>query len=1569
MGAAASRSQCVLVGADSLLIECAQVMLDRGHHVVAIVAGSPRVAAWAAARGLLTLAVDDAHSWVDQLAGQDIDYLFAITHLRVLPAAALALPHVMAINFHDGPLPQFAGLNTPVWGLLHGEAEWGVTWHQLTETVDAGDILVQRRFALATRETSLSLNTSNVAHALDSFDELLDLLEAGTLVGRPQDPAAEHGVYRRADRPLGVLDWAQSASGLDRLVRALQFGPHPNQVAAAVMWHPASPVIVESAEVVHLPHGAPPGEVLSADENGFTVACAADAVRLSRFSQLSGAAIDPPAVLAAIGGVGTILPTLTDDDRRLLGRQAAAGQRHENELLHVLRSIEPATVPWPHRRAGEVRTTDPVLPVPTLVTVPVPLTERLRPSQMLTALGVVLSRLHRAGPLHVALATSPAQGAAAELFCAHWPFDIAIAPQLTVAAAETALAARAEQTTARGPWLRDIVARIPELHGRAGLADGLQLPIGVRLDAGHAPLPRSLVAVQPSGDGWELAFDGDALAADDAATFAACLATVGHALARESATVASLPLLEPAAADEVLHRWNRTERAADYAADITELISRQAALTPERAAVSCGQDTVTFADLRSRVHEVARVLRGLGVGPDSLVGVHVERSIDLVVAVLGVLEAGGAYVPLDPAYPQERLRHMIGDSGASIVLCQHRHDGLLPLPDDGVARTIVHVDALPPAHAEFEAFVAAPNDLAYCIYTSGSTGVPKGVLVERGNLANFFSAMDEIVPRSGDDTWFAVTSLSFDISVLELLYTLTRGIRVVVYVADDRASVVAPRVTRGMDFSLFYFSGDEAEDAQAGKYRLLLDGARFADANGFCAVWTPERHFHAFGGLYPNPAITAAAVAAVTERLSVRAGSVVLPLHHPVEIAEAWSVVDNLSNGRVGVAFASGWQPNDFIFRPQNYSRAKDVMFEGIEQIRRLWRGETLTFPGPEEMAIEVATLPRPVQDELPIWITTAGNPETFEQAGAIGANLLTHLLGQSVDQVAPKIAAYRAARAAAGHDPSTGVVTLMLHTFVGDDNAAVRATVRGPLRDYLNTSFNLVREYAWSFPAFHRPDGRTIEHVADLADSDVAGLDRDELDAMLEYAFQRYFDTSGLFGTPERACRMVELLKDAGVDEIACLLDFGVATDTVLAHLPHLARVRELSNAAIVAGSPISHDAGQSLAEQISAAATTHLQCTPSMARMLTLDPASRDSLGGVPNLYVGGEALPPDLARELQQVAGGTVTNMYGPTETTIWSSSWQLRPGLDWVPIGTPVANTQLYVLDGQQQPVPPGATGHLWIGGHGVVRGYHRRPELTAERFAPDPFLGGAHRMYFTGDLARWRRMPDGGAVMEFLGRSDHQVKLRGHRIELGEVESQLHLLPGVAECVAIVRDDNDNDNDMSGDQQLVAYVVAAPGVAVDPVELRESLRTELPEVMVPQHVVLLPAMPRTPNGKLDRSGLPAPHTTKRAGVVTAPTTDSERVVLDAWRTVLGTDEIGVDDNFFDVGGHSLLVVRLHRTLQERLGHPLPLTDLYRYPTVRSFSVSLAESDGEAPIAISNALDRAARRRANMSGRAR
>jgi natural product biosynthesis luciferase-like monooxygenase protein len=235
-----------------------------------------------------------------------------------------------------------------------------------------------------------------------------------------------------------------------------------------------------------------------------------------------------------------------------------------------------------------------------------------------------------------------------------------------------------------------------------------------------------------------------------------------------------------------------------------------------------------------------------------------------------------------------------------------------------------------------------------------------------------------------------VTSLSFDISVLELLWTLARGFKVVIqgdvegYFERDSGVAHLP-----MGFSLFMWGNDDAPGYD--KYRLMLEGAKYFDRNGFEAVWTPERHFHAFGGPYPNPSITGAALAAVTDRIGIRAGSCVSPLHHPIRIAEEWAVV--------------GWQPNDFVLRPENHANNKGVMLEQIDQVRRLWRGEKVSFRNPLGQDVQIGTLPRPVQPELPFWVTTAGNPDTYRQAGELGANVLTHLLGQSVDEVAEKIA------------------------------------------------------------------------------------------------------------------------------------------------------------------------------------------------------------------------------------------------------------------------------------------------------------------------------------------------------------------------------------------------------------------------------------------------------------------------------------------------------------------------------------------------------------------------------------
>jgi natural product biosynthesis luciferase-like monooxygenase protein len=338
-----------------------------------------------------------------------------------------------------------------------------------------------------------------------------------------------------------------------------------------------------------------------------------------------------------------------------------------------------------------------------------------------------------------------------------------------------------------------------------------------------------------------------------------------------------------------------------------------------------------------------------------------------------------------------------------------------------------------------------------------------------------------------------------------------------------------------MKFSVFYFA-DAAPARDKGLYGLLLDGARFADEHGFEAVWTPERHFHPFGGAYANPSVTGAAVAAVTTRVKVRAGSVVAPLHHPLRIAEEWSMVDNLSGGRVGIAFASGWNSVDFAFNPQAYPNRVRVVAETVELVRSLWAGEPAAVVDGRGETRKVELYPRPVQKELPTWITSAGSPETFEAAGRLGAGVLTHLMFQDIDELAQKIQVYRRAALASSAQPS---VVVMLHTLLGTSREEVRALVQAPMKEYLRSSLDLMSPV----PADDDLDPATVEEL---------------VNEVLERAFERYFVHRGLFGTVQDGCRRVEELRAAGVDEIACLIDFGLPDSAVMAGLHQLRDLKD---------------------------------------------------------------------------------------------------------------------------------------------------------------------------------------------------------------------------------------------------------------------------------------------------------------------------------------------------------------------------------------------------------------------------
>jgi natural product biosynthesis luciferase-like monooxygenase protein len=341
-----------------------------------------------------------------------------------------------------------------------------------------------------------------------------------------------------------------------------------------------------------------------------------------------------------------------------------------------------------------------------------------------------------------------------------------------------------------------------------------------------------------------------------------------------------------------------------------------------------------------------------------------------------------------------------------------------------------------------------------------------------------------------------------------------------------------------MDLSLFYFAND-SRTSTSKRYELLLEGARFADQNDFKAIWTPERHFHHFGGLYPNPSLTSAAIAATTERIQIRAGSTVAPLHHPVRIAEEWSVVDNLSSGRAGVAFASGWHARDFILKPGDYGDRKEILYERVDQVRRLWRGETLLFPDGTAEEREITIFPPPIQKELPIWITSAGGVETWRNAGRLGVGVLTWALGNDPASLTSKITAYRNELTNNSHACGwLGHVVLMMHAYVGSGEAEVKESVRGPMCEYLRSSISLMLA--------SRP-GLT---PADLSPQDT--------EVLVSRAFDNYFEYSSMLGTVSKVRGVAASFSELGVDEIACLIDFGLPTPLVLNGLRQLNVVRE---------------------------------------------------------------------------------------------------------------------------------------------------------------------------------------------------------------------------------------------------------------------------------------------------------------------------------------------------------------------------------------------------------------------------
>lgn len=942
----------------------------------------------------------------------------------------------------------------------------------------------------------------------------------------------------------------------------------------------------------------------------------------------------------------------------------------------------------------------------------------------------------------------------------------------------------------------------------------------------------------------------------------------------------------------------------------------------DHVALTTNKGDVSYRDLDQMADQVAAKLVDAGLRIGDIVALSLPRDETMIAAMIGVLRAGCTYLPLDPEYPASFRQSLFELSGATVLVATEEVEQSSVFSG---TKILLERSSLLDILGSFETAVARSDiyseaAFAYLIFTSGSTGTPKGVPVSRTNLLNFLLGMDAALPQSDSEerpVWLAHTTMSFDIAVLEMLWTLTRGYRVVVH----RPAAATPQpsgLTRsglrktehGQRLSLYFFPSTTGAN-EAG-YKLLLEGSTFADENGFESVWFPERHFHEFGGFFPNPSVAAAAVAVRTSDVGIRAGSVVLPLHDPLRVAEEWSMVDNLSGGRIGMSFAPGWQVQDFALNEGGFDSRYETMWRHIDTLTAAWSGEQVPRKDGRGADVMVRVFPKPVSERLDTWLTIGGSPEAFEAAGAKGMNVLTHLLGQSPEELAIKVQAYRKARAA--HDHGPGRVTLMLHAYIAEDAKEIEEVVKGPFMAYLETSVSLA--------------------AGAQAGQDAASL--------IEAAYERYLSTSSLIGTAKSVQPMLKSCAEIGIDEIACLVDFGVETDTVLSALPRLTSLFAASEKAEAPRPSMSiPQTVRDYADWILSEGVTHAQGTPAFFQMLLNTDKGQSALRQLQMICVGGEVVPEEFAARMSAHTDARVFNMYGPTETSIWSAVRELtgNVGQDGM-IGNPIANTGLVALDRAGRPVPRMCRGVLHITGAGVTDGYWQEREKTERAFVPNLWDDLSERAFSTGDIVTFGT--DGR--LQFLGRTDHQLKVLGYRVSPPLIEAALMRLAGV-KSAAVIGVPHAEGN------RLVGCVVAEENTELQEQDLRRALSQELPAYMVPAELQIRKMLPNTLNMKVDRKALREELTKSATTARSAAAPTMRKGALfenlqSLWQRLLGRETIDPSVGFFDLGGNSLLLSRMQAEILGDYDVALSLADVFEASTLASLTDLVEERQANA-----------------------
>ena len=1525
----------LLVGDGSVLVRCGELLMAKGHRVQAVISTDLTVRAWAAKAGIPQYALEDAVKPESRLSA---DILFSIGNYAVIPDALLERVRRMSINYHYGPLPEYSGLHVPAWAVYDRATDYAITWHRIGEIIDGGGILKRVAVPIESTDTALSLGLKCDETAIQSFGALVDDLAAGRESETPQDLSRRRYFSRHSQFSAeGLIDWHQDAEQIAAMVRATDNGPFSSPLVWPKALIDGRVLAVRKVSIEARAAGATPGDVVAADAFGASIATGNRALRLEALCTLEGEDV-AIADLVSAGSLqaGARLVSVSEQARAQVTAAGTAASGSTAYWRGQWAAWQPYRLPYARPAAAETNTAPIVGKLPAA-----PQGAGREQAFLEQAVGGLCSFLARASgvaDIHLAVAVPRAEVAAdcCDVFCAWAPvlarLDAAAALSANLAAVAGALA----QARQHGLIRRDLIGRDASLaarHARGELTPDVlvssQVPAAYAADEDRPALEFVLLA---GNEAFELHFNPRKIARRTAAQLAAQVADWCRRLpASADRALGDVEALSAGERQSLLEQFNATGDAATLGAVVHEIFEHAAAQHEGRVALRCADQAMSYGELNAAANRVAGVLRAKGIGRGQLVGVCLDRSIDMVVALLAVLKTGAAYVPVDMAFPAERIRQMLEAAQPALLIAPPAaRDGSLSAwaercLDLGAALAQAGDDS---ANAPR---TAQADDLAYVIFTSGSTGKPKGVEVTHGALGNFLLSMRAAPGCEADDSLLAVTTISFDIAALELFLPLISG-----------ASVVIARQQESLDgqtlLDLMRRHAVTMMQATPTTWQLLLQ-------SGWPRAVSLKRLLCG-GEALPR---------ALADELLARAESV-WNMYGPTETT-VWSSVWQVRPGEdivIGQPIANTQlYVLDANLAPVPAGFAGELCIGGAGVARGYHKD-------PAQTAAQFGANPF-----APGALYRTGDLACFKEPGKLV------VLGRNDGQI--KLRGFRielgeVEAAVASHDDIGRAVVVgrndQLVAYCLRNSAPANAAQDRRAETTAVTEWRDVWDRAYepgaADPTFNTAGWHNSYDGLPFAADEMRDWQQRTVDRILSTGPERVFEVGSgtglvLFGVAPKVAqyRAIDASSQAvdqinrhlgGLPQASCEHRLAndlpevspgsfdtVVINSVAQYFPsagYLLSVLDWATQAVTEGRIFVGDVRDlSLLEAFHAdVANFQGLCSLSadeLRRRAQRGLRAERELALAPEFFANLPALYPRISRVEVLLRDGAYVNEMSRFRFDVIlhigaPAAGRAKPqrlaALDWRGDGLDLAALARSLGQGGK----PLAIANI---PNGRLADVHQR-------------VGHVLEAHATAEPGQWVDPRDLAQAAEAAGYRMAMLPSRSRDIwafdavfwPAGEQPDLAWQAPQAADREALARLAN----------QPAAG--APPRPALQRV-LRPWLEARLPGYMIPDFFVELDEFPLTPNGKIDRKALPEPTEVMLEPAV-QPTNELEQQLQAVWAEVLGHDRIGINDSFFKIGGNSLRVVRVQAELQKLLGRNVSTSTLYEHFTIKDLAAHLA-----------------------------